>query len=293
MLWLLHKPVGVGSGALVRAFGEARALLLPRPAKLVHGGALDPFAEGLLPVLEGPATRLMEALHPVPKRYVAGVVFGAETDTGDAGGVVTARGDPTTLRAPAIEAAIAGLLGWREQVPPATSNKRIDGERAWVRAHRGEEVVLPASRVYLHSCTLDALAPDGGARLTLVVRGGFYVRALARDLGRALGVPAHLRTLHRASIGPWRDPGPDAPPEARTGAELLPWLPGRELHDHELGVLRAGGPIERGTLLPPRWPLPQGFPGPEGEALALHQGRAVCWLAPSPQGFTARALLSR
>lgn len=293
MLWLLHKPVGAGSGALVRAFGEERARALPRPPKLVHGGALDPFAEGLLPVLEGPSTRLMEALHPIPKRYVAQLQFGAETDTGDGGGVIGARGDPAGLRPEAIEAALAGFLGWHAQVPPATSNKRIDGERAWVRAHRGEEVVLPPSRVYLHTCTLDALEPSGLARLTLVVRGGFYVRALARDLGRALGVPAHLHTLHRTAIGPWLDPGPGAPGAAITGAELLPWLPSRPLHDHELGVLRAGGTIAKGALQPPRWPLPQGFPGPEGEALALHQGRPAAWLAPAPQGFTARAVLSR
>ncbi len=293
MLWLLHKPVGGGSGALVRAFGEERTRLLGKAPKLVHGGALDPFATGLLAILEGPATRLMEALHPIPKRYIAGLVFGAETDTGDAGGTIVARGDPAGLTPARLEAALRAFVGWHDQVPPATSNKRIDGERAWVLAHRGERGTLPACRGYLHDVSLAPPASESEATVTLTVRGGFYVRALVRDLGRALGVPAHLRTLHRSAIGPWEDPGPEGTPPPVSGAAILPWLPSRELHDHELGALRAGEAISVGPLQAPIWPLPQGFPGPDGDALAMHQGRLVAWLVRGPQGFTARALLSR
>src|SRR5216684_2438105 len=109
---LLHKPAGPTSFSLVQPFlSEARGLR-PRIA-VCHGGALDPFAEGLLPILVG---------------------------RGDASGLDPAR----------LDGALAPFLGWHEQVPPATSNKRVGGERAYVRAHRGELVELPPVRVYVH-----------------------------------------------------------------------------------------------------------------------------------------------
>src|SRR5216683_2973592 len=142
---LLHKPAGPTSFSLVQPFlSEARGRR-PRIA-VCHGGALDPFAEGLLPILVGRATRAFELLHSIPKEYEAEVSWGAETDNGDLLGAVVARGDASGLDPARLDGALAPFLGWDEQVPPATSNKRVGGERAYARAHRGELVQLPPVR---------------------------------------------------------------------------------------------------------------------------------------------------
>ena len=283
---LVHKAVGQTSFALVREFQESVRAAGVRPDKLpvCHGGALDPFAEGLVLLLAGKATRLMEHLHAVPKKYVATVVWGVETDTGDALGREVLRGrprfaepepepGPVTTQLPegatsgleeltpaALEAGLRTFVGWRDQVPPATSNKRIDGERAYEKAHRGEEVDLPPSRVYLHEARfLDHDLPRT-SRLEIACRGGYYVRSLARDLGRLIGCGAHLLTLRRTAIGPWEDPGPGRRGFI-SGRGLLPWLPTREVTASEASRLEAGQPIAPQPRLPPEWPLPQGFPG--------------------------------
>jgi len=117
---LVHKRPGETSFSLVRAFTASTGL------RACHGGALDPFAEGLLLVLAGPATRLFELLHPIPKTYQAEIAWGVETDNGDPLGAPVARGDASSLDPARLDSALIGHLGWREQVPPATSNKRID-----------------------------------------------------------------------------------------------------------------------------------------------------------------------
>src|SRR5438874_1771682 len=134
---LLHKPAGPTSFSMVRPFLEEARGRRPRLA-VCHGGALDPFAEGLLPILVGRATRVFELLHPIPKEYEAEVSWGAETDNGDPLGAVVAQGDASGLDPRALDGALEQFVGWRDQVPPATSNKRVGGERAYARAHRGE-----------------------------------------------------------------------------------------------------------------------------------------------------------
>lgn len=272
---LLHKPAGPTSFSMVQPFLEEARGRRPRLA-VCHGGALDPFAEGLLPILAGRATRVFELLHPIPKEYEAEVTWGAETDNGDPLGTVVARGDATALDPARLETALESFLGWREQVPPATSNKRVGGERAYARAHRGEHVELPPVRVYLHEArwTWHDLPRTSGLRL--VVRGGYYVRSLARDLGRALGGRAHLSRLTRRSIGPWRDPGRGARELVR-GARLLPWTVSRDIDAEEARALR-DGPIRRGELRPPEWPLPPGFPDPGAPVRALGGGELVALL---------------
>jgi tRNA pseudouridine55 synthase len=263
---LLHKPAGPTSFSLVQPFlAEARGRKPRLP--VCHGGALDPFADGLLPILVGRATRVFELLHPIPKEYEAEVAWGAETDNGDPLGAVVARGDASALDPGRLEHALQSVLGWREQVPPATSNKRVGGERAYVRAHRGEEVELPPVRVYLHEARWTWHDLPRASGLRLVVRGGYYVRSLARDLGRAVGCRAHLSRLSRRAIGPWRDPGPGAR-ELVQGAQLLPWLPSREIDPEEARALR-DSPIPRGELRRPEWPLPAGFPNPIALVRAL------------------------
>ncbi len=275
---LAHKPVGDTSFSLVRAAMEE--LQAARPGKrtpVCHGGTLDPFAEGLLLLLVGPATRLMDLIHPVPKRYVAQVSWGAETDNGDLLGRVVHQGDASQLTPAALDAALAGFLGWHDQVPPATSAKKVGGEPAYRKAHRGEEVVLPPSRVYLHAARWLEHELPRSSRLELTCRGGFYVRSLARDVGRVLGCGAHLSKLHRTAIGPWEDPGPGQRVELH-GRQLLPWCSTRELSDAEVGELRRERPIPRGRLLAPDWRLSQGFPDPEAPVRGFHQGHLAMLL---------------
>jgi tRNA pseudouridine55 synthase len=277
-LYLVHKPVGETSFTQVRAFTEAH--LAEGPGKklpVCHGGTLDPFAEGLLLLLAGQATRLFELLHAVPKRYVAEVCWGTETDNGDLLGRVVFQGDTSGLTPERLDAALPAFLGWHEQVPPATSAKKIGGEPAYKKAHRGEVVELPPSRVYLHEARWLSHELPHRSRLELSCRGGFYVRSLARDIGRALGCGAHLTRLHRTTIGPWEDPGPGGRVWLH-GRELLPWCPLRVLTDQELGELRKEQPIPMGTVQPPDWPLPKGFPDPQAPVRALHQGRLTALL---------------
>src|SRR2546421_2126470 len=138
-IYLVHKPVGATSFSLVQAMMDEvrRAGIRRDKLPVCHGGALDPFAEGLLPLLAGKATRLMELLHPIAKEYEAEVAWGKETDNGDLLGATVFEGDATALSPAALDQALASFIGWREQGPPATSNKRIGGERAYRRGAPG------------------------------------------------------------------------------------------------------------------------------------------------------------
>jgi tRNA pseudouridine55 synthase len=288
-LLLVHKRVGETSFGKVR---ELQAQLAGRGEKLPvsHAGALDPFAEGLVILLLGPATRLMDALHVAPKRYVAEVRWGTETDSGDGQGRVTATGEAAALTPSALEAALVEQLGWRDQVPPTTSNKRVEGERAYLKAHRGEQFELPPSRVYLHEACWIAHALPQASTLELVCGGGYYVRALARDLGRATGARAHLSALRRTGIGPWADP-PEGAPNAITHRALLPWCPSREVSDPEANALRQGGAVSRGNLKAPEWPLPPGFAEAPLPVRAFQKDRLVALARQTEEGLRSAVWL--
>jgi len=293
-IYLVHKTVGQSSFDVIRGFKRRAFEAGQKKLALGHGGTLDPFADGLLLVLAGQATRLMELMHPLPKTYVAEVTWGVETDTCDLQGVPL--GDPVTpdLTPAALQAALAPFLGWTDQVPPATSAKKIDGEAAYKKAHRGEIVIMKPSRVFLLSARwLDHDLQPGQARrsrLELTCRGGFYVRSLARDLGRALGCGAHLSALRRTAIGPWMDPG-EGQERLLTGAELLPWCPFRLLTHEEADHLAHGRGIAPGESLPATWSLPAGFPDPGAPLRALHQERLVALLKPAEDGLRTFANL--
>lgn len=264
-IWIYRKPVGETSSAVVERFRAAHAG--PWKLKASHGGALDPFAHGLVLVLVGAANKVFEFLHEAPKTYVARVEWGRETDTGDAGGRTVKEGDASGVRADQLDAALQAFIGWKKQVPPMTSNKRVDGERAYEKAHRGEVFELPAQDVYLHSGKWRSLN-----ELEVTVRGGFYVRSLAMELGRALGCGAHLSALERVSIGPWTHH--ENPVQLR-GADVLPWLPSVTLTDGEMGELRRDGKLKWPRKVDaPSWQVPSGFPPPQGVRY-FHQSRLV------------------
>ena len=192
-LLLVDKPAGMTSHDVV---DRARRAL--RTRRIGHGGTLDPFATGLLVLLVGRATRLLPYLDGEPKVYDATIRFGAETDTDDLSGTVTAEA-PLPPRA-AVEKAIDGLTGEIEQVPPAYSAKQVGGTRAYAAARRGETLALAAVPVRVARWEIRAWR-DAEYDVTVVCGGGTYIRALARDLGRAAGSAAHLSALRRTASG--------------------------------------------------------------------------------------------
>jgi tRNA pseudouridine55 synthase len=192
----VDKPAGPTSFEVVarvrRALGGVRA---------GHAGTLDPAATGLLAVCLGDALKVQRWLVEGDKAYDAVVAFGAATDTEDAEGRVTERGDPSALDAARIRAALPALLGEIRQVPPMFSAVRVGGRRLHAAARAGEEVARAPRAVRVHALELGAVEPGPAglllARLRVECGKGTYVRTLAADLGRTLGVPAHLAALRR------------------------------------------------------------------------------------------------
>jgi len=195
----VDKPKGPTShdvvAAVRRATGEGR---------VGHAGTLDPMATGLLVVLVGPATRLEPFLSSASKSYRATVRFGAETDTDDAEGSVTESAPvPETLFDPEVaRAAVAELLGESSQMPPAYSAIKVGGTVAHRAARSGNPVELKPRLVTVFQAALVDVDPVAATwTVDVTLSKGTYVRAIARDLGRALGTRAHLAELRRTAAG--------------------------------------------------------------------------------------------
>lgn len=241
-LLLVDKPTGISSHDVValarRALGTRR---------IGHAGTLDPFATGLLVLLSGAGTRLMQFLPGEPKVYDATIRFGTETDTDDCTGVVTRTGplpDPAAVRA-----ALPALTGALQQEPPAYSAKHVNGTRAYALARRGVTPALAPRPVHVTSWDVLAQATDT-LRARVTCSGGTYIRALARDLGRALGSAAHLRALRRERVGLFDVRDADTPDAWRSGApRLLPLalavggLPSEVLTPERVRTVRLGGRV--------------------------------------------------
>lgn len=260
--------------------------------KVGHAGTLDPMATGVLVVGIERATKLLGHLSLDTKAYTATVRLGQATDTDDAEG--TPVGDPVTVTAgePEVRGAMAALTGDIEQVPSAVSAVKIDGKRAYQRVRDGETVEIPARPVTVSAFDLRDLRRDGGfVDLDVVVEctSGTYVRALARDLGVALGAGGHLTALRRTRVGPF------TLEHART-VEQLAAEPGLSL-DLAAAVATAfprvdvddaaATDVRIGRSLPSAGiPGTYGVFGPDGAALALMadrgpSARPVVVLAPA------------
>lgn len=181
-----------------------RVRRLARTRRVGHAGTLDPMATGVLVLGLNRATKLLTFLVGCDKTYEATIRLGQSTVTDDADGPVTASADASGLSSADIGTAIAALTGDIEQVPSSVSAIKVDGQRAYARVRGGDEVKLAARPVRVSS--FDVLARrDVGQCVDLDVRvavsSGTYVRALARDLGAALGVGGHLTALRRTTVG--------------------------------------------------------------------------------------------
>ena len=198
--WLIFdKPRGMTSTQAV-----SRVKRLCQAAKAGHAGTLDPLATGVLPIALGEATKTVPFVVEGSKQYRFTVRFGAETDTDDAEGKVVASSEKRPTRGE-IEAELPSFTGAIEQVPPRYSALKVDGARAYELARDDADFELAARRVSVDRLTLaDHPDPDHCVLETLCGKGT-YVRALARDLGRALGALGHVEELRRTRVGPFSE----------------------------------------------------------------------------------------
>jgi tRNA pseudouridine55 synthase len=194
---VLDKPLGITS---TQALGRVRRAL--GAAKAGHCGTLDPLASGVLVLALGEATKLVDHVMHGAKRYRFGVRWGEARTTEDAEGEVTATSPVRPERA-AIEAALPRFLGEIEQVPPAFSAIKRDGQPAYARARAGEAVALEARRVRIDRLVLVEFPGPDRAVFEVDCGKGTYVRALARDLARALGTVGFVDELRRLRVGPY------------------------------------------------------------------------------------------
>lgn len=194
---VVDKPQGPTSFDVVR---KLRALLHVK--KVGHTGTLDPMATGVLPICLGEATKIAGFITESDKAYAAVVRLGAETDTQDAEGKITAEAPVPHLTRPLIEAALERFRGPQLQIPPMYSAVKVAGKRLYELARAGEVVEREPRQVTVHALELIDFSEK---ELTLQVRcsKGFFVRTLAFDLGRALGCGAHLKALRRTHTGPF------------------------------------------------------------------------------------------
>ncbi|WP_402467820.1 tRNA pseudouridine(55) synthase TruB [Isoptericola aurantiacus] len=202
---VVDKPAGSTSHDVV-----ARCRRLAGTRKVGHAGTLDPMATGVLVIGIGRATRLLTYVVGADKAYEATIRLGVGTSTDDAEGeVVATPGVGADLGRDALDREVAALTGAIQQVPTTVSAIKVDGKRAYARARAGEDVELAARPVTVSRfevlATRPATAEDGTPVLdvdaTVVVSSGTYVRALARDLGAALGTAGHLTALRRTRVG--------------------------------------------------------------------------------------------
>jgi tRNA pseudouridine55 synthase len=197
----IYKPAGVTSAVVVTRV----KWLTPRGTKVGHAGTLDPFATGVLLVLVGRATRLSESLMSTPKQYVATVRLGATTPSDDPETPATPTPDALPVSPEALQKAIASQVGQIEQAPPVYSALKVGGKRASDRVRLGQTVVLSPRVVRIDAIELlDYAWPD--VKIRVDCGRGTYVRAIARDIGAALGVGGYLTQLERTRVGDhWSD----------------------------------------------------------------------------------------
>ncbi|MBM9462732.1 tRNA pseudouridine(55) synthase TruB [Aeromicrobium sp. YIM 150415] len=277
-LAIVDKPAGWTSHDVV---GRMRRLAQTR--KVGHAGTLDPMATGVLVLGIGRATRLLGHLQLADKEYLATIRLGESTVTDDAEGEVVTTADASGLVRDEIEAAMRPLTGEIEQVPSKVSAIKIDGRRSYARVRAGEDVEIPARPVTVSTFEVTGVRPAErtiDVDVRVACSSGTYVRALARDLGDALGVGGHLTMLRRTRVGGfgidrartldqlaerWEIVGLDD--AARAAFEIL------VLDEDQSRLARHGRALEDIRL--PSVGVPTALFGADGRFLALYEQRGA------------------
>ena len=194
----IHKPSGMTSRDVVN-----RVQRLVRGVRVGHAGTLDPLATGVLVVALGPATRLVEYVQRMPKRYVGTFLLGRTSDTEDATGNVVELAAPPQPTRREVEAALPAFLGTIQQLPPAFSALKVQGRRAYDLARRGEQVALQPRPIEILSLAVVRYEyPE--LELDVCCGSGTYIRSLGRDLAQSLGTGAVMSALQRTAVGDFR-----------------------------------------------------------------------------------------
>jgi tRNA pseudouridine55 synthase len=274
-LVIVDKPAGLTSHDVV-----ARMRRIAGTRKVGHAGTLDPMATGVLVLGVERATKLLGHLALTVKEYTGTIRLGQSTVTDDAEGDITGGAPADGVTADAVRAGIAALTGEISQVPSAVSAIKVGGQRSYARVRAGESVELAARPVTVSRFDLLAVRPGGGTvDLDVLVEcsSGTYIRALARDLGLALGVGGHLTALRRTRVGPFTVeaartldeladlPDPVAVPLSKAVASTFAR---RDVDAEQARVLGHGG-----RLTPVGIPDTYGVFGPDGEVIALVRER--------------------
>lgn len=195
---VIDKPPGWTAHDVV-----ARVRRLTGERRVGHTGTLDPAATGVLPVCVGEATKVVEYLSAHGKTYLAAVLLGTVTETDDLDGWVIEERDASDISLEAVRDQLPRFVGEITQIPPAYSAVHIDGQRAYALAREGKSVAVPPRRVTVRRLALVAWSPPV-AWLVVDCGAGTYIRAIARDLGNALGCGGALARLMRLRSGPFR-----------------------------------------------------------------------------------------
>ncbi len=275
-LVIVDKAGGMTSHDVV-----ARVRRLAGTRKVGHAGTLDPMATGVLVVGVEKATRLLGYLMLTEKEYAATIRLGQSTSTDDAEGEITGGAPAAGVSAETLRTAVAGLTGEIQQVPPAVSAIKVDGQRAYRLTRAGAAPELKARPVTVHEFTVTAVRREGDlVDLDATVRcsSGTYVRALARDLGAALGTGGHLTRLRRTRVGGYRVEDARTLEQLGDRFEVLPLaqaasaaFPSRNLSADEARRLANGGRLAAaaGSAGGAPAPGPTAAYAPDGTLIAL------------------------
>ncbi|NYJ02007.1 tRNA pseudouridine55 synthase [Nocardioides thalensis] len=272
-LVVVDKPAGITSHDVV-----SRVRRLAGTRKVGHAGTLDPMATGVLVLGVERATRLLGHLLMTDKSYEATIRLGVTTVTDDAEGDVMETRDTSDVTEAAVREALARFVGDIEQVPTAVSAIKVDGKRAYQRVRAGEDVELTARPVTIHELVVTRVAlPE--VDVTVRCSSGTYIRAIARDVGEALGVGGHLTALRRTAVGPYGLDVAQTLDQLGEEFSVLPIadaarsaFPAVDLDDSQAQAVRYGRPLAL-----PIDGLTAVF-APDGEFLALYR----------PEGGNAR-----
>ena len=267
-LVVVDKAPGMTSHDVV-----ARVRRLAGTRKVGHAGTLDPMATGVLVLGVDRATRLLGHLMLTEKSYDATIRLGVATTTDDAEGEVVATCAVDDVDPEAVRAELARFVGDIEQVPTAVSAIKVDGKRAYARVRDGEQVELKARPVTIHELVVhDVALPD--VRISVRCSSGTYIRAIARDLGAALGVGGHLTALRRTAVGSFDLSLARTLEQLSEDFAVVPiadaaraTFPGVDLDDEQAAHVRFGRALD--LALPDDRPHAVFAPG--GEFLALYE----------------------